>query len=90
MKSEGFASLERKSIVYIIVVASFSLLTFRLFQMQILEHHTFDEKSASNSIKLIEQIPLRGIFYDRDMKVVVNNVPAYTLRITPSEYDKKS
>ena len=89
MKSENFASLERKSLVYFVIVASFSLLGFRLFQMQILEHHSYDEKSANNSIKAIEQIPLRGIFYDRNMDVLVNNVPAYTVRITPADYDRK-
>ena len=88
MKTENFASLERKSVIYFIIVVAFSLLGFRLFQMQILDHHAYDEKSVSNSVKDIEQIPLRGIFYDRDMNVVVNNVPAYTVRITPSEYDQ--
>jgi len=57
--------------------------------MQIVQHRKFDEKAAENSIKPIEQIPLRGIFYDRNMKVIVNNVPAYTLRITPAYYDEK-
>lgn len=89
MKSENFASLERKSIIYFVIITAFSLLVFRLFQMQILEHHSYDEKSANNSIKDIEQTPLRGIFYDRNMNVVVNNIPAYTVRITPSDYDNK-
>jgi penicillin-binding protein 2 len=57
--------------------------------MQIVQHRKFDEKAAENSIKPVEQIPLRGIFYDRNMKVIVNNVPAYTLRITPAYYDEK-
>ena len=89
MKSENFASLERKSIAYFVIIAAFSLLGFRLFQMQILEHHSYDEKSTNNSVKAVEQIPLRGIFYDRNMDVLVNNVPAYTVRITPVDYDKK-
>ena len=87
MKSENFASVRRKTIVYSIVVGCFLLFVFRLFQMQIIQYKTYDEKSADNSIKSIEQIPLRGIFLDRNGEVVVNNVPAYTLRITPSEYD---
>jgi len=57
--------------------------------MQILQYTSYDEKSANNSIKSIEQIPLRGIFYDRNMNVIVSNIPAYTVRITPSEYDRK-
>jgi penicillin-binding protein 2 len=57
--------------------------------MQIIQHEEFDEKSASNSIKAIEQTPLRGVFLDRNKNVVVSNVPAYTLRITRAEYDVK-
>jgi len=89
LKTENFASISRKTVVYFIVVASFAIFTFRLIQMQIIEHQAFDEKSASNSIKPIEQIPLRGVFYDRNMEVIASNSPAYTLRITPSEYDRK-
>ena len=89
MRSENFASLNRKSIIYFVVISVFSLLIFRLFQMQVLLHNTYDEKSTSNSVKNIEQTPLRGIFYDRNMKVVVSNIPAYTVRITPVDYDRK-
>ena len=82
MKSESFASIQRRTII-------FSLLSFRLFQMQIVENTQYKEQAANNSIKTVEEVPLRGVFYDRNMNVVVNNVPAYTLRITPADYDKK-
>ena len=89
MKSENFASIKRKTIVYLIIIGCFLLFVFRLFQMQIIQYKTYDEKSADNSIKPVEQIPLRGIFFDRNGEVVVNNIPAYTLRITPAYYDRK-
>lgn len=57
--------------------------------MQILNQDVYDEKSSMNSIKAIEQIPLRGVFLDRELRVVVSNIPAYTLRITPADYDAK-
>ena len=56
--------------------------------MQIIQHVSYDEKSADNSIKPIEQIPLRGVFFDRNGEVVVSNIPAYTVRITPAYYNK--
>ena len=87
MRADKFASLQRKSIIYFIIVGSFAVLGFRLFQMQIVEHTDYSEKAASNSIKAIEETPLRGVFYDRNMNVVVNNIPAYTLRIVPADYD---
>jgi len=89
LSDTGFASQTRRRILYFIFIGTFALLGFRLFQMQILQQESYDEKSADNSIKAIEQIPLRGVFYDRNMEVVVSNIPAYTLRITPADYDRK-
>jgi penicillin-binding protein 2 len=63
------------------------ILAGRLFQMQILHRIEYDMKSTDNSIKSLELQPLRGIFYDRNYKVLVSNVPAYTLRIIPAYYD---
>ena len=57
--------------------------------MQILNQEVYEEKSADNSIKALEQTPFRGVFYDRNLIVMVDNIPAYTLRITPADYDSK-
>lgn len=89
MRSVNFASLNRRSFIYAFLVIIFAVLSFRLFQMQILDQEAYEEKSADNSIKAIEQIPFRGVFYDRNLKVMVDNIPAYTLRITPADYDSK-
>ena len=87
MRSINFASLNRKNFIYSFVLILFCVLSFRLFQMQIINQETYEEKSADNSIKAIEQTPFRGVFYDRNLKVMVDNIPAYTLRITPADYD---
>lgn len=84
-----FASSARKSIIYFILIGTFALISFRLFQMQILQQESYEEKSADNSIKPIEQIPLRGVFFDRNMEIVVSNLPAYTLRIIPAYYNRE-
>lgn len=81
------ASAQRSSVIYFFIVASFFMIVTRLFLMQIVQQQAYDEKSADNSIKGIEQIPLRGVFLDRNGEVIVNNTPAYTLRILPAEYD---
>ncbi len=87
MNAVNFASLSRKTILYSVIVLIFAIFSVRLFQMQILNHEIYDEISAGNSIKPIEQIPLRGVFYDRNLNVLVDNIPAYTIRITPADYD---
>lgn len=88
MNTESFGSVTRSGLIYSAFIIVFGLILIRLFTMQIVHHEEFDQRSAGNSIKGIEQVPLRGVFYDRNYEVVVTNTPAYTLRILPSEYDR--
>jgi penicillin-binding protein 2 len=87
VKTDNFGSIKRKTIIYIIIVTSAVILYGRLFQMQILHREDYEMKSSDNSIKSLDLEPLRGILYDRNYKVLVSNIPAYTLRITPAYYD---
>jgi penicillin-binding protein 2 len=89
VRSEHFASVQRTTIISVTIIIFTAVLIFRLFQMQILHQTAYENKSAGNSIKSVEQVPLRGAFYDRNLKLMVNNVPAYTLRITPADYDQR-
>ena len=89
MKGENFASIGRTTLISFIIVLSATALSFRLFQMQILNQTSYEDKSAGNSIKPIEELPLRGAFYDRNFRLLVNNIPAYTLQIVPDQYDSK-
>jgi penicillin-binding protein 2 len=89
LKTDKFASIQRRSILNIILVVSAAILVFRLFQMQILEQEVYEIKASDNSVKNIEMIPLRGRLLDRNGEIIVSNKPAYTLRITPIDYDTK-
>jgi penicillin-binding protein 2 len=89
LRNERFASIQRTTIISVVIIVASALLGFRLFQMQILNQTSYQDKSTDNSIKSVELTPLRGIFYDRNFKLLVNNVPAYTLRITPADYNSE-
>ena len=90
MTSRLSASGYRRGIIFVLVIAMASVYIFRLMQLQIFERSVFEEKAAMNSIKAIEDVPLRGVFYDRNLKLLVENTPTYTVRITPAEYKKTS
>lgn len=85
--STGFGSLVRRRIVFFAISGFSSLLIFQLFTMQILHSSKFEEKSTENSVKEVHIDAPRGIFYDRDMNVLVSNKPVFTLQITPSLYN---
>ena len=57
-------------------------------KMQILQKGYYELKSKRNSVKKIEKIPVRGLFLDRNKKLLVNNLPSYTIFITKEGYDK--
>ncbi len=74
-------------IIKLINVILFFTIGFRLYQVQIIETEKYQKTSEKNAIKekIIE--PYRGIFYDRNWKVLVDNKPGFTLRITPYYFD---
>ncbi len=80
-------SLNRKAILFGVLFSVSVIFLIRLFQIQIINQKTYDEISSGNSVKAIEQIPFRGVFYDRNLNLLVDNIPAYTLQITPADYD---
>ena len=89
MSDEFFGSLIRKKILYLIIVGFFTIASFQLFKMQIIDQSSYSSKSDDNSVKPIYQTAPRGVFYDRNMNVMVGNKPSFTLRITPSDYNKE-
>jgi penicillin-binding protein 2 len=64
------------------------LLITRLVQLQVVQEKEYGIESQKNSIKKITETPARGLMYDRNGKVLVDNKPSYTLTITPFQFDK--
>ena len=67
-----------------VVILIFSLLASRLWYLQISQGELYTEFSQGNRIRLISEPALRGIIYDRNGEIIVNNVPSYNLIINPS------
>lgn len=78
---------KRMWIISFLTISMFFLLGFRLYQLQIIEGNKYKESSEKNAIKEKIIQPYRGIFYDRNWKVLVDNKPSYTLQIIPYEFD---
>jgi penicillin-binding protein 2 len=66
-----------------IVVVLCLLLIGRLFYLQVLQHPYYKTLSHNNSISLVPAPPTRGLIYDRNGVVLAENLPAYSLEITP-------
>ncbi len=66
-------------------VILFGFLWFRLFQLQVVHSEKYQEKSEANSIRVVEEIPGRGLICDRRGRVIVENRPSYSLSVIPFE-----
>jgi penicillin-binding protein 2 len=67
------------------VVAAFVVLAGRLFYLQILEGREFSRLSENNCIRLQQTFAPRGLIYDRNGELLVDNRPSFDLRLTPRD-----
>ena len=70
------------AIIFIVLVLFLALLA-RLFYLQVWQHPYYKTLSQANSISLVPSAPTRGLIYDRNGVILAENIPAYSLDITP-------
>ena len=91
MRYSGFeqASIEafgtRLKIVVVIAVATFCALALRLWLLQVVQGPEYRIKSESNRIQLLDLFPFRGMIFDRNGEVLVDNRPSFDLFVVPEE-----
>lgn len=74
-------------LLQIVVIVVGLLILGRLFQLQILQYDLYNPQSKSNAIRKSMVEPARGLIYGREGRLIVDNIPTYTITITPAKYD---
>ncbi len=64
-----------------ILITVFSLLMARLFFLQVIEGQEFRRLSENNCIRLQHIDPFRGLIFDRNSEIMVDNRPSFDLGI---------
>lgn len=67
------------------VVALFFLLGLRLFSLQVMKEEHYLRLSEENRIRIVPIEPPRGLIYDRNGVLLVDNYPSYTVSVLPHE-----
>ncbi|HEX5755437.1 MAG TPA: penicillin-binding protein 2 [Arenimonas sp.] len=57
------------------------------YRLQVLQHDEYRTRSEANRIKLRAIVPARGLIYDRQGRLLADNVPAYRLELVPEQVD---
>ena len=61
----------------------FGLLSARMFQLQVVDHDKWQNRSQENITKTIRIAPRRGLIVDQHGEVIADNRPAYKVLVTP-------
>ncbi|MBE2291578.1 MAG: penicillin-binding protein 2, partial [Xanthomonadaceae bacterium] len=55
------------------------------FRLQVLQHADYATRSEANRIRPRPVVPARGMIYDRQGRLLAENVPAFRLDVTPDK-----
>jgi penicillin-binding protein 2 len=69
----------------IIVLMAISIIIFRFFYLQVVQHQSLLKDSEKNRIRTTALAPARGFIYDRNGKLLVDNTPTYRLIVVPEK-----
>jgi penicillin-binding protein 2 len=68
-----------------VVIASFALLSFQTWQMQIVQGEQYLQQADGNRFRLLSIDAPRGIIYDRNGLLLAGNIPSFTVSIVPAD-----
>lgn len=69
----------------VLIFIAFAVILVRLFYLQIINGQTYRELSTNNRIRLQSLPPSRGLIYDNEGSLLVDNRPAFDLFIVPRD-----
>lgn len=79
--------LGRAVVAGLFVLGCLTLLVLQLVNLQISSHEHYTTLSQDNRVKLVPLPPVRGLIYDRNGIIVAQNLPTYSLEVTPEQVD---
>ncbi len=75
----------RAALGFVCVLLTLGLLGGWYFKLQVLDHDIYATRSEANRIKARPVVPGRGLIYDRNGRLLAENVPAFRLDVTPDK-----
>lgn len=88
--SAGQTNRTRTSIraLQVIILGLTFIVIGRVFYLQIVEYDVYAALGQENSVRQEYIEPARGLIYDRNGELIVDNEPIFSITITPSLFDK--
>ncbi|HEX7336846.1 MAG TPA: penicillin-binding transpeptidase domain-containing protein, partial [Gemmatimonadales bacterium] len=78
---------ERADTARMVLIVAFLVLAGAFFRTQVIQHSKFQLKAETNRLRPIPLTPPRGTIFDRNGKVIAENVPGYSVKLIASSTD---
>ena len=75
----------RALLAFVGVVLALGGLSLWYFRLQVWQYDDYALRSEQNRVKLRPVVPGRGLIYDREGRILADNVPAFRLEVTMNE-----
>ena len=86
--SQNNVTSGQRNVFYILIAAVFLILAARLYQLQIIQYNLFMGMAEANRIRVVSQEAPRGIIYDRNGAIIVDNKSQYNISVIPYELQR--
>lgn len=70
-----------------VAIVLLGLVIGRLVQLQVVDYEHFAERSQGNRVRIEAVPPIRGLVFDREGRVLAENLPAYQLELIPEQVE---
>jgi penicillin-binding protein 2 len=87
--AEYVETSSRKTVFFAGILLIFLIFLGRLIQLQFLYSDLYGKRSEENSIRQIPHDPIRGLIFDRNGQLIVDNRPSYTITLIPAEFNRE-
>ena len=85
--SERRLFIARVILTSVVAILLLGTVIARLVQLQVVEYEHFAERSQGNRIRIEAVPPIRGLVFDRQGRILAENLPAYQLELIPEQVE---
>jgi penicillin-binding protein 2 len=77
-------------VLQVIIIGLTLTVMGRIYYLQVVDYEVYAALGKENALRQEYVDPARGLIYDRNGTLIVDNEPIYSITITPSLFDKKN
>ena len=86
-RAEAYLFRRRALVGFAVALAGILVLGGRFAWLQVASYQEFQSRSEANRIKPRPIVPARGLVFDRNGRLLADNVPAYRLELVPEQVE---